>query len=320
MDFLHIMRNTAVQSRKIIAIGIGEDRDMNTRIYDVCHQIIGQTSRSCVFWGKYSALAVMRKDFSPIVHKIEYLSLSSPEDEILTIFWNQYSISTDDGTIMNKIDAIIRGGISSSTFLKALHQNTPKLTPSISPDSDAGEVINADNPPLYRLALLETADQHQFFFAGVGIDEINSLESKTTMIQLGLDFFRQMDWKPEIGILSGGRLSDLGRDAQVDHTIKQAETLEKHFRKLNSTLSIKHYQILIEEAIRAKVNFIIAPDVISGNLIYRTLIHLGNGKSYGAVYLNIFHQYHRVVIDCSRVAPRFEIEGAIYLAAALSED
>ncbi len=313
MDFIHIMGAAAVKSRKIIAIGITDDMEMNTRIYEVCLNIIEKSFLSFVFWGELSFVNLMQTKFSPISKKIEYISLSNPADEILSLFWAQSSFSTDEGIKISKIDAIIRGGISSSKFLKALHSYTSKSQPSLS------DVKKSEHLPLYRLALLETADHHQFFFAGVGIDEIGSLESKTTMVQLGLDFFRQMGWKPEIGILSGGRLSDVGRDAQVDTTINQAIALEKHFKTQDPKLSIHHSQILIENAIRAKSNIIVAPDGISGNLIYRTLIHLGNGRSYGAVYLNILREHQRIIIDCSRVAPRFEIEGAIYLAAALSE-
>ncbi|MHA1672255.1 MAG: hypothetical protein ACTSYI_01380 [Promethearchaeota archaeon] len=313
MDFIKIMQETAVQSKKIIAIGIANDPEMNSRIYEVSHSIIGQTSLRFVFWGNATAITDMRKNYSSIAHKIEYISLSNPTKEILSLFWAQSSFSTDDGTNISQIDAIIRGGISSSKFLKALHSYTSK------PQLSLPDVNKSENLTLYRLALLETANHHQFFFAGVGIDEIGSLESKTTMVQLGVDFFQQMGWTPNIGLLSGGRLSDIGRDAQVDATINQAIALEKHFKRLDSTLSLQHHQILIEDAIRTNCNLIVAPDGISGNLIYRTLIHLGNGRSYGAVYLNALKQHKHVIIDCSRVAPSFEIEGSIYLAAALSE-
>ncbi|MHA1611324.1 MAG: hypothetical protein ACTSVZ_02305 [Promethearchaeota archaeon] len=313
MNFIDIMGDPVIQSRKIIAIGITDDMEMNARIYEVCQRIIENSNLGFVYWGQSSYITLMRNIFSPVSHKIEFLSLSESADEILSLFWSESSFSTDDGAKIPKIDAIIRGGISSSKFLKALHFHTRKSQLSQSEDTIS------DHPPLYRLALLETADHHQFFYAGVGIDEINSFEAKKTMIQLSIDFFKRLGRKPKIGILSGGRLSDIGRDAQVDRTISQANKLEEHFIALDSTLDIQHYQILIEDAIKAKANIIVAPDGISGNLIYRTLIHLGNGKSYGAVYLNNLNQNHRVIIDCSRVAPRFEIKGAIYLAAALSE-
>ncbi|MFX1345221.1 MAG: phosphotransacetylase, partial [Promethearchaeota archaeon] len=61
-------------------------------------------------------------------------------------------------------------------------------------------------------------------------------------------------------------------------------------------------------------NIIIAPDGISGNLIYRTLVHLGGGKAYGAIYMNL----EKVIIDTSRVGELSEIQGALLLALSLS--
>ena len=81
---------------------------------------------------------------------------------------------------------------------------------------------------------------------------------------------------------------------------------------------LTHHQILIEQAIADRANVIIAPEGIAGNLIYRTLIHLGAGRSYGAVYLLFYNNHDRkIIIDCSRVAPLFEIEGSFYLALGL---
>ena len=53
---------------------------------------------------------------------------------------------------------------------------------------------------------------------------------------------------------------------------------------------------------------ILTPEGIAGNLIYRTLIHLGLGKSYGALYLSHFNQYHKIIIDTSQVAPNSKLK------------
>ena len=49
---------------------------------------------------------------------------------------------------------------------------------------------------------------------------------------------------------------------------------------------IKHYYILIEEALKDKANIIIAPDGITGNIIFRSLVLVAGIKSNGALTLN----------------------------------
>ncbi len=71
---------------------------------------------------------------------------------------------------------------------------------------------------------------------------------------------------------------------------------------------------MIEKAIENKSNLILAPNGISGNLIYRTLVHLGGGKAYGAIYMGIDYN----IIDTSRVGDFSEIYGGFILALAKS--
>ena len=61
-------------------------------------------------------------------------------------------------------------------------------------------------------------------------------------------------------------------------------------------IDAKHYFILIEDAIKDGANFILAPDGISGNLIFRSIVLLGGGKGHGAVTLGMDEIY----IDTSR--------------------
>ena len=103
-----------------------------------------------------------------------------------------------------------------------------------------------------------------------------------------IQFFAALEITPKIAILSGGRLGDIGRDAWIDQTIQEAEELTTQTLAKYPEVAIKHYQIMIEDAIQDEVNMILAPEGIAGNLIYRTLIHLGLGKLYGALYLFTF--------------------------------
>jgi len=75
--------------------------------------------------------------------------------------------------------------------------------------------------------------------------------------------------------------------------------------------NVEHCQILIEDAIKVK-NLIIAPDGISGNIIFRTM-HLVDGcVSMGAPILNL----DKVFVDTSR-AKRCYVD-SIALASALA--
>ena len=120
---------------------------------------------------------------------------------------------------------------------------------------------------------------------------------------------------PMISILSGGRKGDIGRNADVDLSIRNAEKTVAKLKERYPSLDISHDEILIENAVKNECNLIIAPNGISGNLIYRTLVHLGGGKAYGAIYMNL----EKVIIDTSRVGELSEIQGAFLLALALSK-
>ena len=116
---------------------------------------------------------------------------------------------------------------------------------------------------------------------------------KRKIIELGAKFLLKLGIKPEIGILSGGRPQDIGRSPKIDNSIEEGVSLTEIIK---DKYFVKHYFILIEDAIKDNVNFILAPDGISGNLIFRTLVFLGSGKSHGAVTLGI----DEIFLDTSR--------------------
>jgi predicted methyltransferase MtxX (methanogen marker protein 4) len=74
----------------------------------------------------------------------------------------------------------------------------------------------------------------------------------------------------------------------------------------------EHSEILIEDAVET-CGLVIAPDGISGNLIFRTLVFLGAGHGHGAPVVNI----GRIFVDTSRASPNYT--NALLLAAALLE-
>ena len=162
---------------------------------------------------------------------------------------------------------------------------------------------------LHRVALLTTGNGTPFFIAPVGIDEGADLADKMEFARLGSEHIRRFGIEPVLGVLSGGRMGDLGRNSRVDHTLAEGEFIVNRLKEMG--IKAKHYTILIEDAIK-EANFILAPDGISGNLIFRTLVFLGCGDGMGAPVL--MDKY--VFVDTSRVGGHYT--KAIMVAGALA--
>jgi putative methanogen marker protein 4 len=190
--------------------------------------------------------------------------------------------------LSGKIDGAVRGTLSATKTLSELKRSL-------------------DLNKLYRVALLETADGRPFFLAPVGIDEGNSVDDKVELIKRAAGLFRRIGVEMKVGILSGGRFEDIGRDKTVDRTLEDAKLVTNKVRAQG--IDAKNYSILIEDAIE-EANFILAPDGISGNLIFRTLVFLGGGYGHGAPVL-----MEKVFVDTSRVGGHYT--RAIMLASAL---
>jgi putative methanogen marker protein 4 len=268
-----------------IGIGLGNSEKHNLKLLTTSKEFLEYYSAKIFFFGNQIAIDHIKKNKNSLKKKleIELINSEKPEDEIFNFLNN------------GMIDAIVRGNLSSSSFLKNIKKSFD---------------INQIN----RLALLETYNGEQFFYGPVGIDECNSIDNKIKFIQKAIKVLDSLQIIPKVSVLSGGRLGDRGRDPLVDKTINIAQEVVHYLQKLNPDLQINHDEILIENAINKQSNLIIAPDGISGNLIYRTLVHLGGGHAYGAIYMDL----KKPIIDTSRVGKISEIKGAFTLALALS--
>lgn len=173
--------------------------------------------------------------------------------------------------LSDKSYAFVRGSLSASEIMAKLRQKYENI---------------------YRASLIEI-NGHKFFLAPVGIDEGDQLSQKIDIIELGADFLCKIGVKPKIAVISGGRAQDVGRSRKIDESIAQGKRLTRITR---NKYAVKHYFILIEDAIADNANFILAPDGISGNLIFRSLAFLGSGRSHGAITLGI----NEILVDTSR--------------------
>lgn len=193
--------------------------------------------------------------------------LTKSEDELVDLLLN------------GSVDAAVRGSLNASKIMGKLKIKYPEIL---------------------RSSLLEVHG-HRFLLAPVGIDEGDTVSQKVQIIKAGAEFLLRLGIKPEIAVLSGGRAQDKGRSQKIDDSIAEGELVTAITR---NKYPVKHYFILIEDAIKNGSNFIMAPDGITGNLIFRSLVLVGGMKSYGALTLGI----KEIFIDTSRSQ---DVEGYI---------
>ena len=185
-----------------------------------------------------------------------------------------------------EIDAAVRGTLPSSTTLSCLKRAAGVAT-------------------LERIAVLETPEGDRFLLAPVGVDEGWTVEEKCSLVTKARALAGQLGYPDSTAILSGGRSGDIGRHPKVDQSIADACEVAQR-------TGATHAEILIEDAAR-DYGIIIAPDGISGNLIFRTLALLGGGRAMGAPVVNI----SRIFVDTSRASSNYR--DALLMAAKLSD-
>ncbi len=156
-----------------------------------------------------------------------------------------------------------------------------------------------------RLSLLALPDW-SFFLAPVGIDEGDSISDRLNLAVQGAKYLESMGVEAQVSILSGGRLEDLGRSDRVDRTLAEGELVARLAR--DAGVRAVHRGILIEEC--RGDDLIVAPDGISGNLVFRTLMLLSGARGFGAPVL-----MDPVFVDSSRARRSFV--GPVALASAL---
>ncbi len=273
------------EKRSNIGIGLGATEYHNQKILQASLNFVELNKANVYIFGNsnYINNLLEQTPKNYLNSRINFIECQIPEHVILA------------SLIDNTIQSIVRGSISSNKFLNSLKKE-----------------LNVKE--INRLALLETNNGQEFFFGPVGIDECKTFEHKLNYLDLAIKKLQEFDIIPKISILSGGRIGDIGRDSKVDKSIQDADKIVDLLKNRFNNLEISHDEILIEKAIESKSNLIIAPDGISGNLIYRTLVHLGGGKAYGAIYMGL----ESTIIDTSRVADFSEIQGALLLALGLS--
>lgn len=157
-----------------------------------------------------------------------------------------------------------------------------------------------------RLALLQVSGW-AFLLGPVGIDEGESMSDRLDLLTGGAHLLQEMGISPKAAVLSGGRMEDRGRCERVDRSLVEGELIARRAREAG--LEAEHKGILIESCRESDI--VIAPEGVSGNLIFRTLLLLCNAESFGAPV-----QMDRVYVDSSRARGGFD--GPVMLASAMA--
>ncbi len=126
-----------------------------------------------------------------------------------------------------RIDAAVRGDLDSKQAMLAVKR-----------------VFGLER--LERMVMVQPRGGSVFLLAPVGVDEGATIEEKVDMVRRGVALLRRMGVAPSIGIMAGGRASDIGRCPVVDRTIHEAESIVTILK--GQGLEAENVHILIEEA------------------------------------------------------------------------
>lgn len=204
---------------------------------------------------------------------LDYITPEDPSAELVNLL------------AKGEIDGGVRGNISASKTMMALSKRF--------------------NIKVRRMALLYL-NGWAFFLAPVGIDEGETLSDKLDLVVSGAKLLQKMGISPAVSVLSGGRMEDVGRSRRVDRGLAEGEFVAA--RAVAASINARHRGILIESS--RGDDLILAPDGISGNLIFRSLMLLCGADSFGAPVL-----MDKIFVDSSRA--RNDFTGPVMLASAM---
>jgi predicted methyltransferase MtxX (methanogen marker protein 4) len=202
----------------------------------------------------------------------------------------------------NRVDCVVRGTLGAASAVSGLL-----------------EAFGLEH--LSRAAVMAYPNKGRkelLMIAPVGITEGNTINQKVELAVLSAKYLGLFGSVPEIGIMAMGRQEDGRRGHAISKSLSHGRRVTDLLIKKG--LNAKFYGIEIEKAICSRgsspgtVNCIIAPDGVSGNIVFRALHYLGGWDSMGAPVLNLVYQKGAVFIDTSR--GKADYSGSIALAAA----
>lgn len=146
---------------------------------------------------------------------------------------------------------------------------------------------------LQRITLLDIVNR-KVLLAPVGIDEGDEKRDLISLASRGKALAKALGIPFKLAVISGGRLEDRGRSERVDRMLDRSKALAHGLRQ--ASIDAEDYGIEIERAVEEGATMILAPDGVIGNIIFRSLVLVGNIESFGAYASSL----PKVYIDTSR--------------------
>ncbi len=266
----------ALRRKATVAIGIGAEREGYP-------EKVLRDARRAVEKGmarvKVVGLDEVVEKLSRQCDGVELVPSCRPEAELVEML------------LKGEVDAAIRGTLSANKTLRELKRSFGL-------------------EKVHRVAILETPQRTAFLLAPVGVDEGNDVDDKVELARGGVALLRALGVRPVVAVLSGGRLEDYGRSPLVDESLRQAEVVVERIRR-ELGVEAYHQGILIEDAVKS-ATLVIAPNGMTGNMIFRVLTLVGGGGAFGAPVMDVLP---RVFVDVSRAMEDYT--DSISLSAAL---
>ena len=276
------IENLAQNANAKIAIGVSDEERMQQRTIS-------------------GALHALKRGFAqpilvgsniPEIPELQIVNTSSPEETLLDLL------------ISKNVQGVVRGSLKAHSTMKALNNKLKDFTSSNN----------------IRIALIQNSlTNNMIYLSPVGIEDGGDIASKKLIVSKGVELLKLIGLKPKIDVLAAGLFpDDLGRNTLADGTINDAIEIVRDFKE-KGDFEITSSGITFEKAIEDGANLIVSPNGIAGNLLYRTLVHVADWKSFGSVLtfqdLN-FTDFN--YIDTSSIGTVHEYRRAMTLASALS--
>ncbi|UCC94067.1 MAG: phosphotransacetylase [Thermoplasmata archaeon] len=196
-----------------------------------------------------------------------------------------------EGLTEGRADAAVRGTLPSHGVLPLLR-----------------EVV--DDGPVGRVALMDIGGGRTFLLAPVGIDEGRDMAERWELLRGAIDLADRLGWEPSVAVMSMGRHEDRDRGEAIALSHRECEALRSAAEAEGARAVCAGIQL--ERAV-GEANVVLAPDGVTGNLVFRALHLVSGHESWGAVALGLLPL---VFVDTSR--EKADYLGALHLARALA--
>lgn len=193
--------------------------------------------------------------------------------------------------VEGRVDAVVRGTLSSGPTLGRLLEVT-------------------GSPSAMRVALMEAGQGRSILLTPVGIDEGRDMSERWALLKGVARLATALGMEPRVAVMSMGRPEDVGRGEAIALSHRECESLRSaaEAEGIPATCTGIQLERAVEEG-----NVVLAPDGVTGNLVFRALHLVAGMESWGAVAMGV---EPLVFVDTSR--EKVDYLGALHLARVLA--